>query len=178
MKKEKKTAARLFLGLSIVLASVTASEVKAQSMTATDQDATLTVRLNEAIGLEVLKTATTLEFLTAADYQNGINKTEASALRVTSTRAYELKVKSRSINLTHSAGSTIDIGNINIETPTVLTSNNMVALSTADQTIATGAAVIKKEIDLKYSTNAANGAFVGKPDGDYTAAIVYSVVTL
>jgi hypothetical protein len=54
----------------------------------------------------------------------------------------------------------------------------MVALSTADQTIATGAAVIKKEIDLKYSTNTANAAFIGKPEGDYTAAIVYSVVTL
>ena len=178
MKKRKNTVTRIFLSSLFAAAMFTANQAKAQGgMTATDQDATLTVRLNEAIGLEVLTTSTMLEFSTAADYQNGISKTEASALRVTSTRAYDLKVKSRDPNLTHSGGSTIDISNVNVETPTVLSSNNMVSLSTADQTVATGAAVIKKEIDLKYTTNAANAAFIGKAAGDYTAALVYSVVT-
>jgi hypothetical protein len=179
MKESRNNAGRIFLASLITLTVWSVSQAKAQGgMTATDQDATLTVRLNEAIGLEVLKTATMLEFSTAADYQNGVNKTEASALRVTSTRAYELKVKSRDASLTHSGGSTIAVGNVNVETPTVLTSNNQVALSISDQTVATGAPAIKKEIDLKYSTSAANSAFVGKPEGDYTAALVYSVVTL
>jgi len=176
MKKGKKM--NMMLGAFIVLAIGMSGKLNAQGMTATDQDVTFTVRLNEAIGLEVLKTASVLEFSAPADYQNGVNKTETGALRVTSTRAYELKVKSRDANFTHSSGSTIAIGSLNVETPTVLTSNSMVVLSTADQTIATGSAAIKKEIDLKYSTNVANTDFIGKAQGDYTAALVYSVVTL
>lgn len=180
MKQTKNSVNGILVGALVTIAMATASQAKAQGggLMATHQDVTLTVRLNEAIGLEVLKTATLLEFLTAADYQNGVSKTEANALRVTSTRAYDLKVKSRTANLTHSGGSTIDIGNVNVETPTILSTNNVITISTADKTIATGPAAIKKSIDIKYSTNADNTAFIGKPDGDYTAALVYSIVTL
>lgn len=166
--------------LAFMLAAIfTSSNSKAQGgMTATDQDVVMTVRLNEAIGIEVLVTSSLLEFLSASDYQNGVTITELSALRITSSRGYELKVRSRDASLTHTSGSTIDIGNLKVETTTSLTSNNIVTLSTIDQTFATGNAVIQKEIDIKYTTNPNNSAFIGNPDGDYTVALIYSVVTI
>lgn len=171
----KKLLTFSFVGFALVIAN----DAKAQAgMTSTGQNTTMTVRLNDAISIEVLNPATMLEFASAADYQNGVTQTEAAALRVTSTRSYNLNVRSQDANLMHTDGTMIGVENIQVETPTVLAANFTVSLSTSDQLIATGMPDIKKEIDIVYRTNAQNLAFIGKSEGDYTVFLIYSVVAI
>lgn len=177
MKKHlnKKRTSIILFGFVLVFANSANAQA---GMTSTGQNTTMTVRLNDAISIEVLNPATMLEFASAADYQNGVTQTEAAALRVTSTRSYNLNVRCQDANLMHTDGTMIGVENIQVETPTVLTANYTVSLSTTDQLIATGSPDIKKEIDIVYRTNAQNLAFIGKSEGDYTVFIIYSVVSI
>jgi hypothetical protein len=177
MKNSKFTKV-LMLGLATVLATTLLSTKSYAQLVSTGQNVTLTVRLVDAIGIQVLAPSTLVKFTNIADYENGVTTVEPGALSISSTLPYELKVRSASVNLTHSGGQTIALSNINVQPTTTLTTNTKVALSNTNQTIATGNPAILKQIDLTYSTNAANVAFINKPSGDYTATLIYSVVTL
>lgn len=126
--------------------------------------------------MTVNETNPTLVFATAADYANGVTVTYANALTVTSTSAYTVKVRSASADLVNGT-NTIPVSNVKVQ-PTGTTgigTATQVSLSTTDQNIVTSApAAILKNINLQYSTDANNAAFIGKPAGDYVTTITFS----
>ncbi|UYQ93210.1 hypothetical protein MKQ68_24310 [Chitinophaga horti] len=165
-----KNPSRIIIAMLIVVAGLTTSKnVKAQN-------ATLTVRLVAVLTMTVNETNPTLVFANAADYANGVSVTYPNALTVTSTSAYTIKVKAATADLTNGSNS-IPVSNVKVQ-PTGTTgigTPSQVSLSTTDQNIVTSApAAILKNINLQYSTDANNAAFIGKPAGDYTTQITFT----
>jgi hypothetical protein len=165
MKSPKKT----LLAFCLLLAGFAISQKAAA------QNATLTVRLTSALVLTVNQTNPTLIFASASDYSTGVSVTYNNALTVTSTTAYTVKVRAAG-DLVNGANS-IPVANVKVA-PTGNTgvgTTATVALSTTDQNIITTApAAILKNINLTFSTDANNAAFIGHPAGDYVTTITFT----
>lgn len=154
----------------VVLAGVSISSK------ASAQNATLTVTLTPVLVMTVNETNPTLVFSNATDYANGVSATYNNALTVTSTTAYTIKVRSGSADLVNGS-NTIPVSNVKVAPSgtTGIGTTTTVSISTTDQAIITTApAAILKNINLQYSTDANNEAFIGKPSGNYTATLTFT----
>ena len=101
----------------------------------------------------------------------------ANQLTVVSNRAYGLSIKTAGPNLT-SGANTIPVSNVAVQTTglAVGTPRTVSALSTTDQSLATGLpATMTQSVNVQYSTAAGNTAFL-KPAGAYSTTITFTVV--
>src|SRR5690606_10990973 len=83
-----------------------------------------------------------LDYITAANYENGVNKDQANHLKVFSTGAFEVNVNSKTDKLT-SGTDTIDASDITIA-PSAGLVGNLSGLSYTAQTLGTDPKLIVK----------------------------------
>lgn len=169
-----KTTVLIHLVMVLLLAgSFGTSRVLAQS----SGNATMTVNLADVLQLTVNTATVTLNFATPADYNNGVSSSVPNQISVTCNRAYDLKVKTTTGTLT-SGANTIPVSNVSAQASYAGQSSAgpSVALSTTDQSLATGVpASITRQVNLNYSTSAGNQAFL-RPAGAYTTTLTFTAI--
>lgn len=140
-------------------------------------NATMTVNLADVLQLTVNTATVTLNFATPTDYKNGVSSSVPNQISVTCNRAYDLKVRTTTATLT-SGANTIPVSNVSAQANYTGQSaaNPSVALSTTDQSLATGVpASISRQVNLNYSTSAGNQDFL-RPAGAYTTTLTFTAV--
>ncbi|RZJ51295.1 MAG: peptidoglycan-binding protein LysM [Chryseobacterium sp.] len=181
MKKQIVIAA-----LSIGAIILGTNNVQAQNTTATT---TVKIILNDVISIDAGSTAITgavaFNYVTAADYNSEKTIAQANALKVTSTKAFDVKVK---------AGGTNFINGTNLIPVNVLTikaatapgtmggTKSAVVLSSTDQTLVSNAPLGSAlTLNLDYTIPAAKSSsadILGKPAGTYTQTVTYTATAL
>jgi hypothetical protein len=146
-------------------------------------NATLNVVLADVRSIIVnpAQNAVQLDFVTATDYQVGVTKTEVAHLNVTSTGAFQVKVKASTDQLVNGANS-IPVNTI-ILTPNISANSTLpagavftpVTLSAiAQQLIQSSNGSPKVEFDVEYKSSGGD-PYINKPAGTYVTTITYSI---
>jgi len=162
------------------------NNVQAQNTTATT---TVSITLNDVISIDAGSTAITgavaFNYVTAADYNSEKTVAQANALKVTSTKNFNVKVK---------AGGASFVNGTNLIPVDVLTikasaasgtmggTKSAVVLSATDQTLVTNAPLGSAlTLNLDYTIPAAKSSssdILGKPAGTYTQTVTYTATAL
>ncbi len=162
------------------------NNVQAQNTTATT---TVSITLNDVISIDAGSTAiagaVAFNYATAADYNSEKTVAQANALKVTSTKNFNVKVK---------AGGASFVNGTNLIPVDVLTikasaasgtmggTKSAVVLSAADQTLVTNAPLGSAlTLNLDYTIPAAKSSssdILGKPAGTYTQTVTYTATAL
>lgn len=170
---------KLFLSLAVTAAAVLGFSIATQAqLTGTT---TLHVKIIDALSITVNDANVTLTFANANDYVNGRDTTLNNHLTVTSNQAYDVKVKSASTNLTSGANN-IATNSVTVSIPAGQSLGGTTApaaLTTTDQTIiSAGNPVTSQGINVEYeipSSISTTSAILGKPAGDYTTTLTYTI---
>ncbi|CCH03096.1 hypothetical protein FAES_5097 [Fibrella aestuarina BUZ 2] len=169
----KSTILRRAVMILLLAGGLSIGPVLAQS----SGNATMTVNLADVLQLTVNTATVTLNFATPTDYKNGVSSSVPNQISVTCNRAYDLKVRTTTATLT-SGANTIPVSNVSAQANYTGQSaaNPSVALSTTDQSLATGVpASISRQVNLNYSTSAGNQDFL-RPAGAYTTTLTFTAV--
>jgi len=162
------------------------NNVQAQNTTATT---TVSITLNDVISIDAGSTAITgavaFNYATAADYNSEKTVAQANALKVTSTKNFNVKVK---------AGGASFVNGTNLIPVDVLTikasaasgtmggTKSAVVLSATDQTLVANAPLGSAlTLNLDYTIPAAKSSssdILGKPAGTYTQTVTYTATAL
>jgi len=162
------------------------NNVNAQNTTATT---TVSITLNDVISIDAGSTAITgavaFNYATAADYNSEKTVAQANALKVTSTKNFNVKVK---------AGGASFVNGTNLIPVDVLTikaaaasgtmggTKSAVVLSATDQTLVANAPLGSAlTLNLDYTIPAAKSSssdILGKPAGTYTQTVTYTATAL
>ncbi|UZT99990.1 peptidoglycan-binding protein LysM [Chryseobacterium fluminis] len=162
------------------------NNVQAQNTTATT---TVSITLNDVISIDAGSTAITgavaFNYATAADYNSEKTVAQANALKVTSTKNFNVKVK---------AGGASFVNGTNLIPVDVLTikaaaasgtmggTKSAVVLSATDQTLVANAPLGSAlTLNLDYTipaTKSSSSDILGKPAGTYTQTVTYTATAL
>jgi len=162
------------------------NNVNAQNATATT---TVSITLNDVISIDAGSTAITgavaFNYATAVDYNSEKTVAQANALKVTSTKNFNVKVK---------AGGASFVNGTNLIPVDVLTikaaaasgtmggTKRAVVLSATDQTLVANAPLGSAlTLNLDYTIPAAKSSssdILGKPAGTYTQTVTYTATAL
>ena len=184
MKKSFAIAA-----LTIAAIVLGTDNVQAQALTAS-ATTTATITLSDVISIDTGSVASGgtvgFNYASAADYNTAQTVDQASALKVTSTKAFDIKVRAGGTDfkngsnlipvsvLTITAKPSATKGMGGDKAPIVLTEN--------DQKLVTGALLGSAlTLDLDYTIPAAKSSssdILGKPAGKYTQTVIYTASTL
>ncbi len=180
MKKSFITAALTF---GAIVFGIT---VQAQNTTATT---TVNITLSDVISIDSGSSATggtvAFNYATAEAYNTAQTVAQANALKVTSTKAFNVKVKAGAANFVNGT-NLIPVNVLTIKAAaaagTMGGTKNVVVLSEADQTLVAnaplGSALI---LNLDYTIPAAESSspkILGKPAGTYTQTVIYTATAL
>lgn len=180
--KKQITIFALTLG-AIVLGT---NNVQAQNHTATT---TVNITLNDVISIDAGSTAIDgvvgFNYVTAEDYNTEKTVAQATALKVTSTKNFNVEVKAGGANFVNGTN------NIPVDVLTIkasATAGNMggtksaVVLSAADQTLVADAPKGSAQtLNLDYVIPAAKSSssdILGKPAGTYTQTVTFTASAL
>jgi hypothetical protein len=171
-----KLVKSLVLGAGLLCAGMAA---QAQTTGTT----TMHVKINDVLSIAVNHPNVTLTFSNPNDYINGRDTTLTSHLTVTSNQAFDVNVKSGSANLTASS-NTIAASVVKVEVAS--SSTGLGTAATAQSLAATDITLIdeapgqaNRSVDMRYYIPAAtssSSAILGKPAGDYTATLTYTIL--
>lgn len=156
---------------------------KAQSTS----NVTLNVVINDVTSLSILSAdqTTTLTYLTAANYANGVTVTQPAAMTAISNQPYSITVYAAG-NLLNGATNTIPVGDVTVTpTPTTIDGSATctpaaipVSAVSAIPIVTSTAGTTTQSFDLAYTTVGAPIAdFLGKPAGTYTTTLTYTITT-
>lgn len=153
------------------------SMLPALAMAQTTSDATLNVRLNAIMSIEVNTPNVLAEFKTKADYLNGVDVAKPSHLTTFSTQGYQVLVKSLGSNLQGSVDA-LDLSTVTItgDSNFAHVVYNPVSLSETPQqffrsTIGAG----QKLHNVNYNFH---GQYWDKKADDYSVTVLYEITTL
>lgn len=157
-----------------------AYEVSDSTGSASSQNtsATLEVQVDEMYEISVNSNAVNLSFNNVSKYQTGTDTSVLNHLTVSATIPYDVNVKSSSSQLTDIGGHTIAANIITVGPGTAQTGVSSVNLSSSLQTLVSNSTPeIDRNISVRYGISAANAAqLLGKPSGDYSTTITYTIV--
>ena len=168
---------------SIVLVT---NNVKAQNTTATT---TVKIILNDVISIDAGSTAiagaVSFNYVTAADYNSEKTVAQANALKITSTKAFDVKVKAGGTNFINGT-NLIPVNVLTIKAATAAGTmggtKSAVVLSSADQTLVSNAPLGSAlTLNLDYMIPVAKSSsadILGKPAGTYTQTVTYTATAL
>ncbi|UAY55388.1 hypothetical protein [Arachidicoccus terrestris] len=119
-----------------------------------------------------------LNFTTAANYKNGVQLIQGSALNIFSNRSYNVAVQSAT-NL-KSGLNFIDISSIGLTPTSNPLSTGVDALTqtlslTAQNIITSSIPTLSQNFDLRYFTQPRNASFINKPVGTYSTTLTYTL---
>ena len=181
MKKQIAIAA--FTIAAIVLGTNT---VQAQNTTATT---TVSITLSDVISIDAgsvaIGGAVAFNYVTAADYNSEKTVTQADALKVTSTKPFNVKVKAGGTDFKNGT-NLIPVNVLTIKAATAAGTMGgtkaAVILSSTDQTLVANAPLGSAlTLNLDYTIPAAQSSsnkILGKPAGTYTQTVTYTATTL
>jgi len=182
MKNSFKIAALTFG--AIVLGTFTAQAQEKNTATTT-----VNITLNDVISIDTGSTAgggtIGFNYASAADYNSAQTVAQASALKVTSTKNFNVKVKAGGLNFVNGT-NLIPVNVLTIKAAaasgTMGGTKNTVILSAEDQNLVTnaplGSALV---LNLDYTIPAAKSSsadILGKPAGTYTQTVTYTATAL
>jgi len=181
MKKQIAIAA-LTIG-AFVLGTNT---VQAQNTTATTA---VNITLNDVISIDNGSTAgggtVAFNYVTAADYNTTQTVAQANALKVTSTKNFNVKVKAGGANFVNGSNSIpVDVLTIKASAAsgTMGGTKTDVILSVAEKTLVANAPLGSAlTLNLDYTIPAAKSSssdILGKPAGTYTQTVTYTATAL
>ncbi|AYO58289.1 peptidoglycan-binding protein LysM [Chryseobacterium sp. 6424] len=165
------------------------NKVQAQNTTATT---TVSITLNDVISIDAGSTAISgavaFNYVTAADYNSEKTVPQANALKVTSTKPFNVKVKAGGANFVHgtTSANVIPVSVLTIKAATAAGTmggtKSAVVLSAADQTLVANAPLGSAlTLNLDYTIPAAKSSsadILGKPAGTYTQTVTYTATAL
>jgi hypothetical protein len=175
---------RMLLAAAILSLPCLAS---AQAFTSKTAATTLTVNLTALSGIRLNAAGLnpTLNYLTDADYTNGVTLSQTAALSTFSTSAYSVTIYATTqlVNTTNSAIS-IPAGDVTV-TPSLAVANPdititpkaiPVAIANATKLIGSTSGTVLQNFNLAYSTvGAPTTDFINKPAGAYATTITYTI---
>ncbi|UZT99989.1 peptidoglycan-binding protein LysM [Chryseobacterium fluminis] len=162
------------------------NNVQAQNTTATT---TVSITLNDVISIDAGSTAITgavaFNYATAADYNSEKTVAQANALKVTSTKNFNVKVKAGGASFVNGT-SLIPVDVLTIKAAaasgTMGGTKSAVVLSATDQTLVTNAPLGSAlTLNLDYTipaTKSSSSDILGKPAGTYTQTVTYTATAL
>lgn len=168
--------------LTITAIVLGTNNVQAQNSTATT---TATITLADVISIDAGSAATggavAFSYATAADYNSVQTVAQANALKVTSTKAFDVKVKAGGANFENGANK-IPVGILTISAAaapgTMGGTKSAVVLTSADQLLVSNAPLGSAlTFNLDYTIPAAKSSsadILGKPAGTYTQTVTYT----
>ena len=160
--------------------------VQAQNTTATT---TVNITLNDVISIDAgssaISGAVAFNYATAADYNSEKTVAQANALKVTSTKNFNVKVKAGGASFMNGTNE-IPVNVLTIKTSaaagTMGGTKSAVVLSAADQTLVANAPLGSAlTLNLDYTIPAAKSSssdILGKPAGTYTQTVTYTATAL
>ena len=160
------------------------NNVQAQNTT-DDATATVNITLEDVISIDVASGTEDVNFSypTAASYNADQTVSKAGSLVVTSTKAFDIKVKADKATFDHESVATATIP-VDVLTIKPVTGGSMggtlteVTLSTDDQTLVTGAPLGSAvDLNLDYFipfAKSSSSDILGKPSGKYTTTVTYT----
>lgn len=184
----KRTIFMTLITATIFIGTVVNAQTNPAAKSSASGSTILKVTLTDVLSIMVNQSVVSLNFLTPADYQNGVSTIMNNHLTVTSNQAYDLNVKSDLSSLKgEKAGNSasLDAKIITIEVdnasgqglggiPSVVT-----ALSTTDQFLLKNAIpVTNKSINIKYAipgSISSTDAVLGKPADTYSTLVTYTI---
>ena len=183
MKKQIAIAA--FTIGAIVLGT---NNVQAQALTAT-ATTTVNITLNDVISVDTGSAAiggkVAFNYVTAADYNSDQTVAQASALKITSTKAFNVKVKAGGATFVN-ASSSIPVDVLTIKAAaapgTMGGTKTDVVLSETQKTLVANAPLGSAlTLNLDYTipaTESSSSKILGKPAGTYTQTVIYTATAL
>jgi hypothetical protein len=173
--------------ISLIAAILSVPCIANAQFTSTTASTTLTVNLTALSGI-VLNAAglnPTLNYLTSANYTNGVTLSQTAALSAFSTSPYSIMLYATG-QLVNTSNSSISIPVTDVTvTPSLAASNSTititpqtipVAVGNATKLIASTSGTILQNFNLAYSTvGAPTTDFINKPAGAYNTTIIYSI---
>ena len=181
MKKQIAIAA--FTIAAIVLGTNT---VQAQNTTATT---TVSITLSDVISIDTGSTAgggtVAFNYVTAADYNTVQTVAQANALKITSTKNFNVKVKAGGTDFKNGT-NLIPVNVLTIKAATAAGTmggtKSAVVLTAADQTLVANAPLGSAlTLNLDYTIPAVESSsakILGKPAGTYTQTVTYTATAL
>lgn len=179
---------QILLGIFSVIALV-GFNVQAQEAQSVSASGTMVnINLNEILAFEEGGSApggmVDLNFITVSDYENGVEAFKEKSLVISSTKAFDVKVRAEGENF---IGENAEIP-VDVLTIEAVSGGSMdgtlktVTLNTDDQKIIEGVnPVIKGSLDINYKISgerASTSDILGKPSGTYTQTIIYTATAL
>ncbi|MDR6525487.1 hypothetical protein J2787_000857 [Chryseobacterium rhizosphaerae] len=162
------------------------NNVQAQNTTATT---TVNITLNDVISIDAGSTAiggvVAFNYVTAADYNSEKTVAQANALKVTSTKNFNVKVKAGGPTFVNGSNS-IPVDVLTIKAATVAGTmggtKNDVVLSAGEKNLVANAPLGSAlTLNLDYTIPAAKSSssdILGKPAGTYTQTVTYTATAL
>jgi hypothetical protein len=162
------------------------NNVQAQNTTATT---TVNITLNDVISIDNGSTANGgtvgFNYVTAADYNSAQTVAQASALKITSTKNFNVKVKAGGATFVNGSNS-IPVDVLTIKASAAPGSmggtKTDVVLAATDKTLVANAPLGSAlTLNLDYTIPAARSSssdILGKPAGTYTQTVIYTATTL
>ena len=162
------------------------NNVHAQNTTATT---TANITLNDVISIDAgssaIGGAVAFNYATATDYNSEKTVAQANALKITSTKSFNVKVKAGGANFINGT-NLIPVNVLTIKPSTAAGSmggtKSTVVLSATDQTLVSNAALGSAlTLNLDYTIPAAKSSssdILGKPAGTYTQTVTYTATAL
>ncbi|SHG09944.1 peptidoglycan-binding protein LysM, partial [Chryseobacterium vrystaatense] len=162
------------------------NNVQAQNTTATT---TVNITLNDVISIDAGSTAiggvVAFNYVTAADYNSEKTVAQANALKVTSTKNFNVKVKAGGPTFVNGSNSIpVDVLTIKAATAagTMGGTKNDVVLSAGEKNLVANAPLGSAlTLNLDYTIPAAKSSssdILGKPAGTYTQTVTYTATAL
>ena len=160
--------------------------VQAQNHTATT---TVNITLNDVISIDAGSTAiggvVGFNYVTAEDYNTEKTVAQATALKVTSTKNFNVKVKAGAANFINGTYS-IPVNVLTIKAAaaagTMGGTKSAVVLSDEDQTLVANAPKGSAQtLNLDYvipAIESSSAKILGKPAGTYTQTVIYTATAL
>ncbi|WP_082504530.1 MULTISPECIES: peptidoglycan-binding protein LysM [unclassified Chryseobacterium] len=159
---------------------------QAQNTTATT---TVNITLSDVISIDSGSTAiggaVAFTYATAADYNSAQTVAQANALKVTSTKAFNVNVKAGGANFMNGTNLIpVDVLTIKAATSsgTMGGTKNAVVLSSSNQLLVSNAPLGSAlTLNLDYTIPAAESSsakILGKPAGTYTQTVTYTATAL
>ncbi|SIR66118.1 peptidoglycan-binding protein LysM [Chryseobacterium sp. RU33C] len=160
--------------------------VQAQNTTAVT---TVNITLKDVISIDAGSTAIggaiAFNYVTAADYNSDKTVAQASALKITSTKVFNVKVKAGGPNFVNGLKSIpVDVLTIKAAAApgTMGGTKNDVVLSPGERTLVANAPLGSAlTLNLDYTIPAAKSSssdILGKPAGTYTQTVIYTATAL
>src|SRR5690606_22170005 len=139
-------------------------------------------------GSTAITGAVAFNYATAADYNSEKTVPQANALKITSTKPFNVKVKAGGANFAHGTTATniIPVDDLPIKAAsdvgTMGGTKSAVVLSSSDQNLVTNAPLGSAlTLNLDYTIPAAQSSsakILGKPAGTYTQTVTYTATAL